>query len=125
MTDREAKRILPYLIDRCHSKAEETAIRKAGTALQERIDREKGCSYCTPSDTSAPSRPKHSYDDEDGMLACVHPSKVLPNGYQSQSWWLTVNFRGEQRDFRIEVCPFCGKRLVPLKENIIGCTAGH
>ena len=43
MTDREAKRILPYLIDRCHSEAEKAAIRKAENALQERIDREKGC----------------------------------------------------------------------------------
>lgn len=47
MTDREAARILPYLIDRCHSEAEKAAIRKAEKALQEREERTKGCSFCT------------------------------------------------------------------------------
>lgn len=46
MTDREVARILPYLIDRCHSKAEETAIRRAGNALKEREERSKGCQVC-------------------------------------------------------------------------------
>ena len=60
---------------------------------------------------------KHSYDDEDGMEMSIHPSTRKENGYQSQSWWATVHFRGECRDFYIEVCPFCGRRLVPLKEE--------
>ena len=60
---------------------------------------------------------KHSYDDEDGMEMSIHPSTRNENGYQSQAWWATVHFRGECRDFYIEVCPFCGRRLVPLKEE--------
>ena len=60
---------------------------------------------------------KHSYDDEDGMEMSLHPSTRKENGYQSQTWWATVHFRGECRDFYIEVCPFCGRRLVPLKEE--------
>lgn len=60
---------------------------------------------------------KHSYDDEDGMEMSIHPSTRKENGYQSQAWWATVHFRGECRDFYIEVCPFCGRRLVPLKEE--------
>ena len=60
---------------------------------------------------------KHSYDDEDGMEMSIHPSARKENGYQSQAWWATVHFRGECRDFYIEVCPFCGRRLVPLKEE--------
>ena len=60
---------------------------------------------------------KHSYDDEDGMEMSIHPSIRKENGYQSQAWWATVHFRGECRDFYIEVCPFCGRRLVPLKEE--------
>lgn len=46
MTDGEANRILPYLLDRCHSEAERAAIRKAENALQERLDGEKGCRWC-------------------------------------------------------------------------------
>ena len=60
---------------------------------------------------------KHSYDDEDGMEMSIHPSTRKENGYKSQAWWATVHFRGECRDFYIEVCPFCGRRLVPLKEE--------
>ena len=60
---------------------------------------------------------KHSYDDEDGMEMSIHPSARKENGYQSQAWWATVHFRGECIDFYIEVCPFCGRRLVPLKEE--------
>ena len=60
---------------------------------------------------------KHSYDDEDGMEMSIHPSTRKENGYQSQAWWATVHFRGECRDFYIEVCPFCGRRLVSLKEE--------
>lgn len=60
---------------------------------------------------------KYSYDDEDGMEMSIHPSTRKENGYQSQAWWATVHFRGECRDFYIEVCPFCGRRLVPLKEE--------
>ena len=60
---------------------------------------------------------KHSYDDEDGMEMSIHPSTRKENGYQSQAWWATVHFRGECRDFYIEVCPFCGRRLVPLREE--------
>ena len=46
MTDREAARIMPYLIDRCHSPAEKTALRKAGKALREREERSRGCEWC-------------------------------------------------------------------------------
>lgn len=60
---------------------------------------------------------KHSHDDEDRMEMSIHPSTRNENGYQSQAWWATVHFRGECRDFYIEVCPFCGRRLVPLKEE--------
>ena len=60
---------------------------------------------------------KHSYDDEHGMEMSIHPSTRKENGYKSQAWWATVHFRGECRDFHIEVCPFCGRRLVPLKEE--------
>ena len=60
---------------------------------------------------------KHSYDDEDGMEMSLHPSTRKENGYKSKAWWATVYFRGECRDFYIEVCPFCGRRLVPLKEE--------
>lgn len=77
----------------------------------------KGCEYCTTNETGH-GRVKYSYDDEDGMTMCIHPSKIRKDGTRSLSWWATVNFRGEQRDFLIECCPFCGKRLVPKKEDI-------
>lgn len=77
----------------------------------------KGCEYCTPNEIGD-GRAKYSYDDEDGMIMCIHPSPLRKDGTRSLSWWATVNFRGEQRDFRIECCPFCGKRLVPKKEDI-------
>lgn len=62
-------------------------------------------------------RMKHSYDDEDGMTMSIHPSHRNENGNQSEAWWATVYFRGESRDFYIEVCPFCGRRLVPFREE--------
>ena len=79
--------------------------------------RDRGCKYCNDSMT------KHSYDDWDGMIACVHDSKPNEYGFKSLAWWLTVNFRGEERSFYIEFCQFCGKRLVPFNENdyIGGC----
>ena len=74
------------------------------------------CQYCC--DNGEGHRMlKHSYDDEDGMEMSIHPSTRKENGYKSQAWWATVHFRGECRDFYIEVCPFCGRRLVPLKEE--------
>ena len=77
---------------------------------------ESSCPYCC--DNGEGHRMlKHSYDDEDGMEMSIHPSTRKENGYKSQSWWATVHFRGECRDFYIEVCPFCGRRLVPLKEE--------
>ena len=77
---------------------------------------ESSCPYCC--DNGEGHRMlKHSYDDEDGMEMSIHPSTRKENGYKSQAWWATVHFRGECRDFYIEVCPFCGRRLVPLKEE--------
>lgn len=77
----------------------------------------KGCEYCIPKETEH-GRIKYSYDDTDGMTMCIHPSPLRKDGTRSLSWWATVNFRGDQRDFLIECCPFCGKRLVPKKEEI-------
>lgn len=74
------------------------------------------CPYCCDNGEGH-GMMKHSYDDEDGMEMTIHPSTRKENGYQSQAWWATVHFRGECRDFYIEVCPFCGRRLVPLKEE--------
>ena len=74
------------------------------------------CPYCCDNGEGH-GMMKHSYDDEDGMEMTIHPSTSKENGYQSQAWWATVHFRGECRDFYIEVCPFCGRRLVPLKEE--------
>ena len=74
------------------------------------------CPYCCDNGEGH-GMMKHSYDDEDGMEMSIHPSTRKENGYQSQAWWATVHFRGECRDFYIEVCPFCGRRLVPLKEE--------
>ena len=78
--------------------------------------RKSSCPYCCDN-VEGHGRLKHSYDDEDGMEMSIHPSTRNENGYQSQAWWATVHFRGECRDFYIEVCPFCGRRLVPLKEE--------
>ena len=75
------------------------------------------CPYCCDSGEGHGVM-KHSYDDEDGMEMRIHPSTRKENGYQSQAWWAAVHFRGECRDFYIEVCPFCGRRLVPLKEEM-------
>lgn len=77
---------------------------------------ESSCPYCCDNGEGH-GMLKHSYDDEDGMEMSIHPSTKKENGYQSQAWWATVHFRGECRDFYIEVCPFCGRRLVPLKEE--------
>lgn len=77
---------------------------------------EYSCPYCCDNGEGH-GMLKHSYDDEDGMEMSIHPSIRKENGYQSQAWWATVYFRGECRDFYIEVCPFCGRRLVPLKEE--------
>ena len=75
------------------------------------------CPYCCDNGVGH-GMLKHSYDDEDGMEMSIHPSTRKENGYQSQAWWATVHFRGECRDFYIEVCPFCGRRLVPFKEEM-------
>ena len=75
------------------------------------------CPYCCDNGEGH-GMMKHSYDDEDGMEMSIHPSTRKENGYQSQAWWATVHFPGECRDFYIEVCPFCGRRLVPLKEEM-------
>ena len=74
------------------------------------------CPYCCDNGVGH-GMLKHSYDDEDGMEMSIHPSARKENGYKSQAWWATVHFRGECRDFYIEVCPFCGRRLVPLREE--------
>ena len=78
--------------------------------------RDRGCQYCN-TEPNCPPMPKQSYDDYDGMIACVHDSEPNEHGHKSLAWWLTVNFRGEQRDFYIEFCPFCGRRLVPFREE--------
>lgn len=78
------------------------------------------CPYCC-ANGEGHGRLASSYDDEDGMKMSIHPSAKRANGYQSQAWWATVHFRGECRDFYIEVCPFCGRRLVPLKEEYEAC----
>ena len=78
---------------------------------------ESSCPYCCDNGEGH-GMLKHSYDDEDGMEMSIHPSTMEENGYKSQAWWATVHFRGECRDFYIEVCPFCGRRLVPLKEEM-------
>lgn len=77
---------------------------------------ESSCPYCCDN-VEGHGMLKHSCDDEDGMEMSIHPSTRKENGYKSQAWWATVHFRGECRDFYIEVCPFCGRRLVPLKEE--------
>ena len=74
------------------------------------------CPYCCDNGEGH-GMMKHSYDDEDGMEMSIHPSTRKENGYQSQAWWATVHFRGECRDFYIEVCPFCGRRLVQKKKK--------
>ncbi len=84
---------------------------KTGVTVQK-----SSCPYCCDNGEGH-GMLKHSYDDEDGMEMSIHPSTRKENGYQSQAWWATVHFRGECRDFYIEVCPFCGRRLVPLKEE--------
>ncbi len=75
------------------------------------------CPYCCDDGEGAHGRLKHSYDDEDGMAMSIHPSPKRKDGTRSLAWWATVHFRGECRDFYIEVCPFCGRRLVPLREE--------
>jgi hypothetical protein len=77
---------------------------------------ESSCPYCCDNGEGN-GMLKHSYDDEDGMEMSIHPSIRKENGYQSKAWWATVHFRGECRDFYIKVCPFCGRRLVPLREE--------
>ena len=77
---------------------------------------ESSCPYCCDNGEGH-GMLKQSYDDEDGMGMSIHPSIRKDNGYQSKAWWATVHFRGECRDFYIEFCPFCGRRLVPLKKE--------
>ena len=89
----------------------------ADTLLDNGVTVQKSsCPYCCDNGEGH-GMLKHSYDDEDGMEMSIHPSTRKENGYKSQAWWATVHFRGECRDFYIEVCPFCGRRLVPLKEE--------
>lgn len=76
-----------------------------------------GCPYCCDTGEGGHGRLKYSYDDHDGMTMSIHPSEKRKDGTCSLAWWATVHFRGECRDFYIEVCPFCGRRLVPLKEE--------
>ena len=44
----------------------------------------KGCEYCTTNETGH-GRVKYSYDDEDGMTMCIHPSKIRKDGTRSLS----------------------------------------
>ena len=73
--------------------------------------RDRGCRFCNERSI------KPSYDDEDGMIACVHDTPPNRYGDKQLTWWLTVGFRGEQRDFVIEFCPFCGRRLKTYDEE--------
>ena len=73
--------------------------------------RDQGCEYCKDGAI------KYSYDDEDGMIMCVHDDPPNKNGFKSAAWWMTVNFRGEQRDFYTNFCPFCGRRLTEFNPN--------
>lgn len=75
------------------------------------------CPYCCDDGEGAHGRLKYSYDDEDGMTMSIHPSPKRKDGTRSMAWWATVHFRGDCRDFIIEVCPFCGRRLVTLREE--------
>ena len=77
----------------------------------------RGCPYCCDNGEGGHGRLRHSYDDCDGMAMSIHPSEKRKDGTRSLAWWATVHFRGECRDFYIECCPFCGRRLVPLKEE--------
>ena len=76
-----------------------------------------GCPYCCDNGEGGHGRLKCSYDDHDGMTMSINPSEKRKDGTRSLAWWATVHFREECRDFYIEVCPFCGRRLVPLKEE--------
>lgn len=93
MTDREAARILPYLIDRCHSEAEKAAIRKAEKTLQEREELSKGCEYCMDAD----------------------PNKIIARILSTQTTvtytkaLLLIPILAYALD--IDFCPECGRRL--------------
>lgn len=76
-----------------------------------------GCPYCCDNGEGGHGMLKYSYDDDDGMAMSIHPSKKRKDGTRSLAWWATVHFRGECRDFYIEACPFCGRRLVPFNEE--------
>ena len=102
---------LQYTIDEIVERIADHLIMNGVTVCKSR------CPYCCDNGEGH-GMLKHSYDDEDGMEMSIHPSTREENGYQSQAWWATVHFRGECRDFYIEVCPFCGRRLVPLKEEM-------
>ena len=54
----------------------------------------KSCEYCNANENGH-GRIRYSYDDEDGMIMCIHPSPIRKDGTRSLSWWATVNFRGE------------------------------
>ena len=105
-------RAYPYTTDQFRIETTVDHLIANGVTVQK-----SGCPYCRDNGEGH-GMLKHSYDDEDGMEMSIHPSTRKENGYQSQAWWATVHFRGECRDFYIEVCPFCGRRLVPLKEEM-------
>ena len=75
------------------------------------------CPYCCDNGAGH-GMMKHSYDDDDGLDMSIHPSTREENGYQSLAWGATVGCRGECGEFYMEVCPFCGRRLGALKEEM-------
>lgn len=114
MSDRE--KLIEILISKPYPLTfEETAnyLISKGVTVQK-----SNCPYCCDDGEGSHGILKYSYDDEDGMTMSIHPSPKRKDGTRSLVWWATVRFREESRDFIIEVCPFCGRRLVPLKEEL-------
>lgn len=112
--------MLRAYFDKCYElaklKAELDHLISNGVTVQK-----SNCPYCFDDERVLPRILKHSYDDEDGMAMSIHPSPKRKDGTRSLAWWATVHFRGECRDFIIEACPFCGRKLVPLREEYDCC----
>ena len=100
MDNREAARILPYLLNRCHSVAEEAAIRMGIFALQEREERSKGCIWC---ESDCPVYLKTTRYLKP-MLAPLTKEEELRQELE--------NMTGEYyMPIALKFCPECGRRL--------------